>query len=83
MTKYSILGSFLAASLLFAATEAAFAGCAEDIKELEVQRPQVNFVTGNKEAAYERILAQAKEALKQGKKKRCAKLVNSARAKMN
>lgn len=69
-------GLFLLAGL---AATPAYADCAEDIKELEQRLSLLQQTTrGTNKDNAERLMAEAKQALADGKKKMCAKKVKAA-----
>ncbi|MBT5108295.1 MAG: hypothetical protein HOM25_06420 [Rhodospirillaceae bacterium] len=80
----TILGGAVAALLLTGAmTAPAWAGCAEDIKNVEKQVSEADTKAEGAVKYVEKMIAKAKKALADGNTKKCANLIGKAQDKVD
>jgi len=82
MSKRLLLGSLVTAASIALTLQTAQAGCAEDIKEIKEEKKNAVGMSSGASDAFNSMIARAEAALAAGKKKKCAKLVESARRKL-
>lgn len=77
MLKIRIL-AMAAAVVVSLASTAALADCAADVKDIEKRTTYLDARLGELAGSIEKLVGKAKEALAEGKKKKCAKIVKKA-----
>lgn len=83
MIRKKLGGAFAALAFSGLMATTALAGCAEDIKNVETRKEDMNIRNEGGVKAVENMIARAKEALADGNLEKCANLVKKANAKVD